>query len=55
MYSPLIYSDALFLATKGGAQLLDLKDSLGSLQTGYQADILLVDMAGRILYNVFII
>ena len=48
-YQPLQYSDALYLATRGGAQLLGLQDSLGALQQDMKADLLLVDMAGKTL------
>ena len=46
-YQPLQYSDALYLATRGGAQLLGLQDSLGALQEDMEADLLVVDMAGE--------
>ena len=46
-YQPLQYSDALFLATRGGAQLLGLGDRLGALQQNMKADLLLVDMSGE--------
>jgi cytosine/adenosine deaminase-related metal-dependent hydrolase len=52
MYRPLDFCDVLYLATRGGAQLLNMEDCLGSLETGKLADILLVDMEGR---NKFII
>jgi cytosine/adenosine deaminase-related metal-dependent hydrolase len=45
-YRPLDFSDVLYLATRGGAALLNMEDSLGSLDTGKLADILLVDMTG---------
>jgi len=44
--TPLSFSDALYLATRGGAQLLDRKD-LGVLEVGALADILLIDMNGH--------
>jgi cytosine/adenosine deaminase-related metal-dependent hydrolase len=47
MYRPLDFCDVLYLATRGGAQLLNMEDCLGSLETGKLADILLVDMEGR--------
>jgi len=47
-YQPLQYSDALYLATRGGAQLLGLQDSLGALQQDMKADLLLVDMAAQL-------
>ncbi len=45
-YRPLDFSDVLYLATRGGAALLNMEDRLGSLDTGKLADILLVDMTG---------
>jgi len=42
-YEPLQYSDALYLATRGSANILDM-DSIGALNMGMQADIILVDM-----------
>ena len=41
------YADAIYLATRGSALLLDMTDTLGSLKPGYLADFLLVDMAGK--------
>ena len=46
-YQPLQFTDALYLATLGGAGLLERQDTLGSLDCGKKADILLVDMNGR--------
>ena len=46
-YRPLQYSDAVYLATRGGAQLLGLEDRLGALQENMKADLLLVDMSGE--------
>jgi len=46
-YQPIHFSDALYLATRGGASLLDMDRQLGSLDTGKLADILLVDMKGK--------
>lgn len=43
-YNPLQFSDALYLATRGGAELLQRQDTLGSLDLDKKADILLVDM-----------
>ena len=45
-YAPLQFTDALYLATLGGAGLLERKD-LGSLDCGKKADLLLVDMNGK--------
>ena len=39
-------SDALYLATRGSAQLLEKEGELGLLEGGALADILLVDMQG---------
>ena len=60
-YSPLQFSDALYLATRGSAALLNLEHSLGALQPGHLADMLLVDMEGNIavsritLYDVLLV
>ena len=43
-YSPLGFSDVIYLATRGGASLLDMTASLGALEPGMMADILRVDM-----------
>jgi len=43
-FAPLGFSDALYLATRGGAGLLDMEDDLGALEPGMQADMILVDM-----------
>jgi len=43
-YTPLGFSEALYLATRGGAGLLDMEDDLGALEPGMQADMILVDM-----------
>ena len=48
-YTPLQYSDAVYLATRGGAAVLDMADTIGALQPGMLADLLLVDMEGKIL------
>ena len=45
-YSPLTFVDALHLATRGGASLLNMQETLGALQPGMLADFLLVDMEG---------
>jgi len=37
----------LYLGTRGGASLLNMEDSLGSLEAGKLADLLLVDMTGH--------
>ena len=47
-YIPLDYADSVYLATLGGAQLLDMEENLGSLEPGKLADFLLVDMQGTI-------
>ena len=47
-YLPLQYSDALYLATRGGAQLLGMEASLGALEQDMAADLLLVDMAAQL-------
>ena len=55
-YTPLQFTDALYLATLGGAGLLDRQD-LGSLDCGKKADLLLVDMNGKgkiVIYLLFI-
>jgi len=44
---PLSFSDALYLATRGSAQLLEKEGELGLLEGGALADILLVDMQGH--------
>jgi len=44
---PISFSDALYLATRGGAQLLDRDGELGILEVGGLADILLVNMEGH--------
>ena len=49
-YKPLQYSDALYLATRGSANILDM-NSIGALNMGMQADILLVDMEGGFCFN----
>ena len=49
-YEPLQYSDALYLATRGSANILDM-DSIGALNVGMQADIILVDMEGGFCFN----
>ena len=43
---PPALSDALYLATRGSAQLLGKEGELGLLEGGALADILLVDMQG---------
>lgn len=43
-YSPLGFSDVIYLATRGGASLLDMTASLGALEPGMLADIIRVDM-----------
>ena len=43
---PTNLSDALYLATRGSAQLLEKEGELGLLEGGALADILLVDMQG---------
>ena len=48
-FAPLGFSDALYLATRGGAGLLDMEDDLGALEPGMQADMILVDMDGEII------
>ena len=40
-------SDALYLATRGGAALLGREGELGVLEPGAQADLLLIDMDGE--------
>ena len=50
-YSPLQFSDALYLATRGSAALLNMEHSLGALQPGHLADMLLVDMEGNIAHR----
>ena len=49
-YTPLQYSDAVYLATRGSAAVLDMSDNIGALEPGMQADILLVDMEGTFYY-----
>ena len=46
-YSPLGFSDVIYLATRGGASLLDMTASLGALEPGMLADIIRVDMDGE--------
>lgn len=46
-HHPIQFSDALYLATRGGAILLDMENDLGALEAGKKADILLVDMTGQ--------
>ena len=46
-YQELNYVDVLHLATRGGASLLDMQDTLGALDPGKNADILVVDLAGK--------
>ena len=46
-YTPLDYTDSVYLATRGGAQLLDMEGDLGTLETGKLADFILVDMQGK--------
>jgi len=46
-YTPLQFSDALYLATRGGAEVLDMQGELGALQPGMQADLLRVNMANQ--------
>jgi len=46
-YEALDYADAIYLATRGGARLLDMEERLGSLDTGKLADFILVDMKGQ--------
>ena len=48
-YSPLGFSDVIYLATRGGASLLDMSTSLGALEPGMLADIIRVDMDGEIM------
>lgn len=45
--APLVFSDALYLATRGGAALLGREGELGVLEPGAQADLLLIDMDGQ--------
>jgi len=45
--SCLNFADALHLATRGGAELLDMADRLGSLDEGKLADLVLADMTGQ--------
>jgi len=45
--APLVFSDALYLATRGGAGLLGREGELGVLEAGALADLLLVDMDGQ--------
>ena len=45
-WQPPALSDALYLATRGSAQLLEKEGELGLLEGGALADILLVDMQG---------
>ena len=46
-YQPLQYSDALYLATRGSANILNMATCIGALNTGMQADILIVDMEAQ--------
>lgn len=46
-YSPLGFSDVIYLATRGGASLLNMTHSLGALEPGMIADIIRVDMDGK--------
>ena len=46
-YQPLQYSDAVYLATRGGARLTGMEDRLGALRQNMLADFLLVDMTGE--------
>ena len=46
-YSPLGFSDVLYLATRGGASLLDMATSLGALEPGMTADMIRVNMDGE--------
>jgi len=46
-HQPIQFSDALFLATRGGAALLDMEQDMGALEVGKLADVLLVDMKGH--------
>ena len=46
-HQPIQFSDALFLATRGGAALLDMEQEIGALEEGMLADVLLVDMKGK--------
>jgi guanine deaminase len=45
-YAPLSPSELLFLATLGGAEVLGLKDKIGSFETGKAFDALWVDLEG---------
>ena len=45
-YQPLNFSDVLYLATRGGARLLDREHELGALEVGQLFDSLLIDMEG---------
>ncbi len=38
--------EALLIATRGSAQVLGMADQLGSLEAGYLADVILVDLSG---------
>ena len=46
-YSPLGFSDVIYLATRGGASLLDMSATLGALEPGMLADMIRVDMDGE--------
>ena len=46
-HAPLSFSDALYLATRGSAKLLDMEADLGGLEEGKLADLLVVDMSGE--------
>ena len=38
--------EALFIATIGSAEVMGMADQIGSLEPGYLADIILVDLSG---------
>jgi len=46
-HAPLSFSDALYLATRGSAKLLDMEADLGGLEEGKLADLLVVDMSAH--------